>query len=236
MMNAPGRIVFVTGTDTGVGKTIISAALIRRLVRTGIRACGFKPVESGVQPGERTDSQILARAAGWGADRDAGLYRLIEPAAPAVAARAEGVEIDVSRIRMRCNELQQQYEILIVEGAGGLLVPISREYLVADLISDLDCDVIVVARADLGTINHSLLTTEALRRRGIEPLAIVLNRGSAESTLAERTNPGEIRGLSRVDPVIVVPEIDDSDAMRIAERAGEYVQPILSKVQHAMAG
>lgn len=230
-----GHVVFVTGTDTGVGKTIISAALIRRLVQAGAHAGGFKPVESGVQPGEVADSQILARAAGWGADRDAGLYRLIEPAAPAVAARAEGVDIDAGRIRERCEELRQQFEILIVEGAGGLLVPLCGEYLVADLISDLESDVIVVARANLGTINHSLLTIEALRRRGIEPLAIVLNRGSAEPTLAEHTNPDEIRRLGRVDPVIVVREIDDSDAMRIVQRAGEYLDPVLSKVRHAVA-
>jgi dethiobiotin synthetase len=146
----------VTGTDTGVGKTVFSAALTAAL-----DGCYWKPVQAGRDDG--TDAEAVARLAGLNADRVfPEAYCLTTPCSPHLAAAIDGVEIDPARLA-----LPDGSRPLIIEGAGGALVPLTRSLVYADLFCRWGLPVIIVARTTLGTINHSLLTIEALRRRQI---------------------------------------------------------------------
>jgi len=146
----------MTGTDTGVGKTVFSAALTAAL-----DGCYWKPVQAGRDDG--TDAEAVARLAGLNADRVfPEAYCLTTPCSPHLAAAIDGVEIDPARLA-----LPDGSRPLIIEGAGGALVPLTRSLVYADLFCRWGLPVIIVARTTLGTINHSLLTIEALRRRQI---------------------------------------------------------------------
>ncbi len=146
----------VTGTDTGIGKTVFAAGLTGALAATY-----WKPVQSGLE--DETDTQAVARlTAGSGAQVLSEAYRLITPCSPHEAARIEGVAIDLERL-----SLPDTVRPLVVEGAGGVLVPYTDELLAADLFAHWGLPAIVVARTALGTINHTLLTLEALRARGV---------------------------------------------------------------------
>lgn len=159
---------FVTGTDTGVGKTEVSAALLSLLADRGLRPFAFKPCESG----EGDDSQMLWEAAGRSQPRETVcLYRFRAPLAPALAARTEGQSIEWRRLLSGFRALGQGAGV--VEGAGGLLVPIDYRHDVIDLIAALKLPVLLVARAGLGTVNHTALSLAALRARRL-PLAAVL--------------------------------------------------------------
>jgi dethiobiotin synthase len=178
--------LFVTGTDTGVGKTIVSAALIRRY-RSRIPGLRYwKPVQTGIERDD--DTATVRRLSGCGAAGivDAGV-RLPRPLSPHLSARHAGVTIDVGSLaRTATRELRRTS--LIVEGAGGLLVPLNDTELIADLIAALKMPVLVVARSRLGTINHTLLTLAALRERRIGVAGVVMvgpvnaaNRGAIEA-------------------------------------------------------
>ena len=158
------RGFFVTGTDTDVGKTVVSAWLLAHL-----DACYWKPVQAGTVP--ETDTQTVRRLAEVPEDRILPeAYVLKEPMAPHEAARREGISIDMAKL-----VAPQDDRLLIVEGAGGLLVPLNEQDYVIDLIEDLNLPVILVARSTLGTINHTLLSLEALRRRGLVVAGVVIN-------------------------------------------------------------
>lgn len=156
---------FVTGTDTDVGKTLVSAWLLIHL-----DACYWKPVQAGTEP--ETDSAAVQRIAEVSVDRVLPeTYILPEPIAPHEAARRAGIAIDMKKFEApHCNGL------LVVEGAGGLMVPLTETACVIDLAADLNLPIILVARSTLGTINHTLLSIEAIRRRGL-PLAGVVMTG-----------------------------------------------------------
>ncbi|WP_423602107.1 dethiobiotin synthase [Sphingomonas sp. MS122] len=153
-------MIVVTGTDTGVGKTVAAAALAWRL-----GASYWKPVQAGLE--EETDSEIVARLAGVEVLPEP--YRLATPCSPHRAAEIDGVTIDPDRLAPPPGRV-------VIEGAGGALVPVTRELLFADLFARWGLPVVIVARTALGTINHSLLTIEALRSRGV-PIAGMLFSG-----------------------------------------------------------
>ena len=171
-MNARGY--FVTATDTGVGKTFVTAALAAALRARGRDVAVFKPVQSGALADDPSGDAALL-----GADC---VYAFRTPLAPLVAARAERRQIELEPILERARRLQQAHEILLVEGAGGLLVPLADELDVAGLAVALGLPLVIVARAGLGTINHTLLTIEAARARGLEVAGVVLNGDGDEST------------------------------------------------------
>ena len=178
----------VTGTDTGIGKTIFSAALAQA---TG--APYWKPIQSGLE--EETDSEIVARLAGVPVRPEA--YRLVTPASPHIAAEIDGVNIDVEKLAPPPGDL-------IVEGAGGALVPVTRTTLYADLFAKWQVPVIVCARTALGTINHSLLTIEALRSRDV-PIHGLAFLGDpvpdSETTIAEISGIRRLGRLPVIDPL-----------------------------------
>ncbi|MBK9142141.1 MAG: dethiobiotin synthase [Candidatus Melainabacteria bacterium] len=161
---------FVTGTDTDIGKTLISAILMR-----GLAGTYWKPIQSGVMAGDvpATDTESVRNLTGLKESHFiAETYRLREPASPHHSSRLENLEIEIESITMP----EFQHSPLIVEGAGGVMVPLnSKGKMIADLISHLSLPAIVIARSTLGTINHTVLTVEALRRRDIPVLGVVLN-------------------------------------------------------------
>jgi dethiobiotin synthetase len=155
---------FVTGTDTDVGKTVVSAWLVAQL-----DACYWKPVQAGAEP--ETDAQTVRRIAEVPAERILPeAYLLADAIAPHEAARRAGLTIDMARLKAPACERP-----LVVEGAGGLMVPLTDDALVIDLAHDLELPIILVARSTLGTINHTLLSIEAIRRRGIPLAGVVIN-------------------------------------------------------------
>jgi len=191
------RGLFVTGTDTGVGKTEVSAALVAGWRARGLDVGAMKPAQSGVADGEPTDADRLREAAGGG-DPAALVcpYSLRAPLAPAVAARIEGVKISLAHLVACATELSRRHQALVVEGAGGLLVPLTESHTYADLAVALGMPVLVVARAGLGTVNHAALTCEALRARGLAVAGVVLNRTTGASDPSEPHNAAEIERLT----------------------------------------
>lgn len=187
--------VFVTGTDTGVGKTVVSCALARALRAAGRDVGVLKPAETGVPPEGPLDALELIRAAGV-ADplEDVCPVQLALPAAPTVAAAAENTRVDLDVIRAAWERLRKRHEIMIVEGAGGLLVPLADECTMADFAAELELPLVVVARAALGTINHTLLTLEAIEQRRLPLAGVVISHASGPLTDADAQNLGALRG------------------------------------------
>ncbi len=176
------RGFFVTGTDTGVGKTLVSAALLRHLGAQGLRAVGMKPVAAGgAEPGAtglvNEDVTALRAAASVEAPLElVNPYLFAPPIAPHIAAQQAGVRIDLARVEACLDALAAQADVVVVEGAGGLLVPINESQTLADLAIRLRLPLILVVGMRLGCINHALLTLEAIERRGLELAGWVANR------------------------------------------------------------
>lgn len=179
--------IFITGTDTAVGKTLVTAALARSLKRRGLDIGVMKPVETGVVQGRPSDAVRLARAA-----QVSDVLALVRPyafrlpVAPFDAARAERRTIKMSTIVRAYQQLHARHDLLLVEGAGGVHVPITSTMDVLDLIETLKAPVVVVGRAGLGGVNHAMLTLNALRARTIPILALVLNRAAPAKTAVAR--------------------------------------------------
>jgi dethiobiotin synthetase len=211
---------FVTATDTGVGKTEVACALVASARAAGLDVVGMKPAQSGAVPGEPTDAERLREASG-GVEPLAELcpYSLSAPLAPAVAARLEGRVIDLGRILAQARALAARHAAIVVEGAGGLLVPLTERETYADLAVALGLPAIVVARAGLGTVNHAALTAEALRRRGVAIAAIVLNRAAPGDDPSVPHNAAEIARLTGATVVGPLPFLADIDARREALRS-----------------
>lgn len=166
----PGAF-FVTGTDTGIGKTVVSAILTK-----GLGATYWKPVQSGLH--EETDTEAVARMTGLPENHfQEETYRLSEPLSPHASAAIDNVEIDMRAFSIP--DYQTQH--MVVEGAGGIHVPLNENHMIVDLISQLELPVLIVSRSGLGTLNHTLLTIEALRKRNISILGVVMNGPENES-------------------------------------------------------
>jgi dethiobiotin synthetase len=218
---------FITATDTGVGKTEIACAMIRAARAAGVDAVGMKPAQSGHVPGEPSDAERL-RDAAEGVEPLAEIcpYSLQAPLAPAVAARLEGRVIELGRIVAAARALAARHDAVVVEGAGGLLVPLTERESYADLAVALGLPLVVVARAGLGTVNHVLLTVEAARRRGLEIGAVVLNRTSPADDPSVPHNAAEIARLAAVKVVEPLPFKAD-----IAERQAALRSAIAGAVK-----
>ena len=203
--------IFITGTDTGVGKTYIATGIAKALRSTGIDVGVMKPAETGcsVRSGKLlpADAQALVQAA---AVRDplslVNPYRFRAPVAPSVAAQMERKTIDPEKILRSFRTLSQRHRFMIVEGAGGIMVPLAGGYLFLDLAEAMGLPVVIVARPGLGTINHTLLTIEALRTRGLMIAGVVINDGQGgRKGLAEATSPAVIQDLSGVPIIGTIP-------------------------------
>lgn len=215
------RGLFVTGTDTGVGKTIVAATLARVLRLRGVNVGVMKPVTSGCveRNGEliSEDAELLAWAAGVECDDNVAPYRLREPLAPAEAARIDGVKIDFGHIAECYHQLSARHDFVLVEGAGGLMVPLNGGLLMADLINHLKLPAVVVARPDLGTINHSVLTCYAAGQMGIEVRGVIVNRFPTAPGLAEKGAPHQIGSLCGA-PILGIWNDQPGAAEQVVER------------------
>jgi dethiobiotin synthetase len=183
--------IVVTGTDTGIGKTVFSAGLAGLL-----DAAYWKPIQSGLD--EETDSSVVARLAGLSSERIIPeAYRLSRPLSPHRAAELDGVTIDPDRLA-----LPSPGRMVVVEGAGGLMVPLTRSYLFVDLFASWRAPVVLCARTGLGTINHTLLSIEAMRQRGVPLLGVAFIGDSmpdTERTIANFGNAPVLGRLPRID-------------------------------------
>jgi dethiobiotin synthetase len=203
------RGLFVTGTDTGVGKTVVTCLLTRALRRQGraVRVC--KPVATGAsregsQP-VSDDTRLLAEAADDPALEEITPWVFAEPAAPPVAARQVGVRLSLEAIAAAVRRRETAGATLLVEGVGGLLCPLTDDALVADLARELGLPLVIVARRSLGTLNHTLLTVEAARTRGLAVAGVVVSETTPVEGLAEETNVEELGRRLPVPVLAVVP-------------------------------
>lgn len=200
------QILFVTGTDTGVGKTVVAAVLARRAVEAG-RAVGYvKPVQTGLALDQSgSDADFVASVAGVDAVE---LLRFPDPLAPAVAAEIAGRPIDFHELVRRTRACADGVDLLLVEGAGGLLVPVTDTRTMADLADALDANLVVVARAGLGTLNHTALTVEAATQRNLTIDSLVVSAFPRDPGLTERTNLEQLRRLGpRVEVVDFIEDV-----------------------------
>ena len=209
--------LFITGTDTNVGKTWIAAGVTAVLRQRGVNAAYFKPIQSGC-PEEAgrlipTDAKLARELSQLPEPLEALTPVCLRlPLAPGVAAEQEGKTIDLEQVAETLRDLAGRYDYLVVEGAGGLYVPlIGTQFLVLDMIRWLGLPLLVVARAGLGTINHTVLTVKVAQQAGISVPGVVLNRYPAAPHLAEQTNPGVIEALTGVPILGLVPEVDGID-------------------------
>lgn len=220
--------IFVTGTDTGVGKTIVSAILIRSLMKKGLRVGVMKPIETGCQIAKDengkgvlypSDGAFLKMVASIEESLDLITPSRFElPLAPMVASDIEGVSIDIKKILDSYNLLKKRYDFMVIEGVGGILVPIMRTmigslekkiYFVSDLIRDFGLSALVVTRPGLGTINHTLLTVDYLIKLGIDVKGIVINyHRPPDNTAAEKTNPSVLKEICPVPLLATFPYLE----------------------------
>jgi dethiobiotin synthetase len=187
--------VFVTGTDTDVGKTVVAATLT-----LGLDAYYWKPIQAGLAPS--TDTECVRRWTGLPGERFlAETYRLREPMSPHAAAEMEGVKIEMDRVIATTLPSDRP---VVVEGAGGLMVPLSPDALMIDLAERLGLPIVLVARSGLGTLNHTLLSISELRRRSMPLIGVVLNGEEHESNRKAIEDYGSVRVLGRVPPLSVI--------------------------------
>lgn len=205
-MSAFPKGIFVTGTDTGVGKTIITAAIAYNLTQAGRKVAVMKPVQTGTIVSGPTDLEFVQKVVG----EDSALaiscpYAFPDPVAPLVASMLSGERIDIELIKSTYNDLIEQNDTVIVEGAGGLLVPILEDYFMSDLALDLNLPIVIVARPNLGTLNHTLLTLESAKRKGLQIAGIVISNYPWDPGIPEQTNPELILSMTGENILGILP-------------------------------
>jgi len=217
--------LFITGTDTGVGKSLVTGALAASMKSRGIDVGVMKPVETGCRrrSGKRfpQDASFLQYMAGTDDLLDEIVpYRLTAPLAPQVAAAMEGVRIDLNRIKQIYRKISSRHTVTLVEGAGGLMVPITQTHCMLELIQRLRLPVLLVSRAGLGTLNHTLLSLHCLARRQIPVVGFILNDPDGLKGLAVKTNPATIQHWAS-SPLLG--RITHRQGLRLTRRYGKEI-------------
>jgi dethiobiotin synthetase len=213
------RGVFVTGTDTGVGKTVLAAAVCAALLARGERVAAWKPVVTGTEEAGEPDHELLARASRT--ERSGVAPFTFGPAvSPHLAADLAGSTIEPAALVASARAAANGAEILVAEGVGGLLVPLTLGFLVRDLARELGLPLVVAARPGLGTINHTLLTVEAARAVGLRVVGVVLTPWPADPPVMEGSNRDTIERLSGVE-VSTLPRLPGLDIDSLAAAGGE---------------
>ena len=214
------RGILLIGTDTGVGKTVVCAAIMHRMLALGLKACYFKPVASGMIPVDGMDMPGDA----WFVKTFSGLAEDVHsispccfrtPVSPHLAARMEASIIDIDAIRQSMSGLKESYDYIVAEGCGGLAVPLNdRGYMLAHLVRGLGFDCILAARAGLGTINHTLMTLSYAGAMGIGVRGIIFS--GCTGSVMEKDNIETIRTLSGLPVLGMVPVVPGVDVDRLA--------------------
>ncbi len=207
------KVIFVTGTDTGIGKTVISSAIsaffsLRKQMNVGV----MKPFECGLSKTDKDllpwDAICLREASGSNDDLNTiSPYTLEAPVAPEVAAMLEHVNIDINMVDKIYHSLAKSHDLLVIEGAGGVLVPIKENFFFADLIQKWNAPTLIVSRLGLGTINHTLLTNHLLKERGIKVIGVILNNTDGLGDLPAQTNPDILRKYLDVPVLGIFPHV-----------------------------
>jgi dethiobiotin synthetase len=218
--------IFITGTDTGVGKTFVAEGLIKAVREKGLNVCPMKPLETGCRLRQGrlipADTVRLIRASGVDEEID-----LINPYR-FMAAEIEGVKINRKRIFSAYDRISKKYDITIVEGAGGIMVPVFKKYLFIDLINDLELPLVIVSRPGLGTINHTLLTIDSLKNKGLHILGVIINYSvNIKKGLTEKTNPEVIEKLAGSPVLGIVPYLRNPSDGRIQKTFERIAAKIL---------
>ena len=209
------RGVFVTGTGTGVGKTVVAGAVAARLRALGLRVAVFKPVLTGLdeppEPGWPRDDELLAAAAGAPLAGSAA-RRYGPPVSPHLAAELAGEEVALAELVDAAAALAREADAIVVEGVGGLLVPLNATATVRDLAVALGLPLLIAAHPGLGTLNHTLLTVEAARAARLDVRAVVLGPWPREPTLMQRSNRDTIAARAAVEVACLPPARDGTPA------------------------
>jgi dethiobiotin synthetase len=215
------RGLFITGTDTGVGKTVVAVGLAASLRNSGVDIGVMKPIETGFSL-RSSDAFLLKRMAGVDDLLDSITpYRLKHPLSPFAAAQIERVSIRLEKIRQAYRRLLKKHQAVFVEGAGGLLVPITRKITMADLALCLDLPLLIVSRTNLGTLNHTLLTVEVAKGRGVKVAGVIFNHLVQRRGLAEKTNPSVIKDFLGVP---ILGEIPYATFLKGGNRTNEKIR------------
>jgi dethiobiotin synthetase len=207
-----GMSLFVTGTDTGVGKTYVTRLLVAGLRDAGVDAVGYKPVACG----DRDDAFILGQVSGGLSPEVVNPVHLKTPVAPYVAGLLENRVVSPEELLAGYQKLAAEHELVVVEGAGGWEVPVAPDFRISDLAKALGLPVLVVAANRLGALNHILLTVNAIRARGLECAGLVLNQLDDELDTAMITNKGvieDLTGVPLIDHLIRNQDFIDADAI-----------------------
>ena len=225
-----GGGIFITGTDTGVGKTVVACGLAALLRKSGYKVGVMKPAETGCEERDGKlfpqDAYLLKEASGCDVPlENICPYRLRDPLAPSIAAEREGVKIDISLLEKIYGEINSAHDITLVEGAGGLLAPILPSFTYADLAKLLKLPLLVVAPNRLGVINHLLLTLEHASSHGLRVLGYVFNRLNTEPSLAADTNREALLSLTAVPCLGEIPYVEHLEA-RIGSAADVFGQKL----------
>ncbi len=235
-MNPLPSGIFITGTDTGVGKTVVTAALALCFKRSGVNAGVMKPVQTGTEVPGLSDLEFIEQVTGGCyPSEDHCPYRFQKPLSPLAASKIEDREISIEKIKRSFDKLRDTHEVVLVEGAGGLLVPILDGYYMSDLARDLGLSLILVTRPDLGTLNHTALTVESAISRGLRVLGIIISNFPAEPGIVESTNPKLLTKMTGL-PIIGVLNNDPSISVEnggignLRESAGLALAPSLGGV------
>ncbi|MCL7745596.1 dethiobiotin synthase [Halalkalibacter alkaliphilus] len=201
--------IFITGTDTDVGKTVISSGIAGVLRDQGINVGVFKPMLSGIKRDDpESDTFWLKKMAKTSLTlEEITPFQFKQPLAPAVAQELEGTNITLEDILKHWKTIREKHDYFIVEGAGGISVPLGKDFLVSDVIKALNFPVLIVARPNLGTINHTFLTVEYAKKLGLTIAGIIINGMSEQKDLAEETSPKKIEEMCSVPILGIIPKI-----------------------------
>ncbi|MEJ5227335.1 dethiobiotin synthase [Thermodesulfovibrio sp.] len=223
---------FITGTDTGVGKTIVTAAILRSFIKKGLKVGAMKAIETGCLNKDGillpSDGMFLRDMAEMSDSIDLITpLRFENPLSPFVAAKLENLEVEIDRVFKAFDALRKKYDFIVVEGVGGLMVPLRKEekkkatfYFVRDLIKELGLSAIIITKPTLGTLNHTILTIEALKSKKIPIKGYIINFSEpAKNDIAEKTNPEALRELLDISFLGIMPYLSDLNKDTIGETA-----------------
>ena len=218
--------IFITGTDTDVGKTFVTAGLANVLKEKGLDVGVFKPLLSGInREDETSDTFLLKKMSQTSLTlEEITPFQFREPLAPLVAQRLEGtVPVTLDDVLNHWNLIKQQHDFFLIEGAGGISVPLGESFLVSDLMKALDIPVLIVTRPNLGTLNHTFLTVQYAKKLGLNILGIVINGIRNQPDIVEKTNAELMEEICGVPLLGIIPRIESQSSEAIYEAVLEYL-------------
>jgi dethiobiotin synthetase len=220
---------FVTGTDTDVGKTIISGGLAAVLKEKKIDVGVFKPLLSGISREDpASDTSLLKQLSQTSLSyEEITPFEFKEPLAPYVAGKLEGKIVEIQEVLRHWEKIKRKHEFFIIEGAGGISVPLGEHFLVSDLIKAIQLPIVIVARPNLGTVNHIFLTVHYAKSLGLTVAGIVINGISDHPDLAEKTNPKLIEELCGVPILGITPKLKEITIENIKKMVKKHIDVTL---------